>query len=399
MAVACGGGAASHIDGQLSDVARSPDAPVDAAGLLVTTGMADPSFGSGGFIAYDTGGIDRSAGAVLLPSGRLLVAVQSQPVGSDTATTSLVAFTSDGALDLSFGSGGIVPVDETGGILGMLADGSTILVIGDVTFEHRLADGSLDAAYGGSGHASAGFEIAGRPVAIQGPFGVFPAVLDPSGRIYISAYQSDNHTLISRLTATGQRDFTFGGGTVQAGFGNPTHMIAEPDGSLWVAVAQDAHAIEVRHILNDGTLDPAYGGAIDGVAGYVHAAVLDGSGRVTIAGVYLSGSDGFLARFGTNGALDTSYHGGLLDVGPAAGFPTAISRAAGGEILALGSGMPIRASVLAVDASGDHATSYPSNAYLWLNLFELTGGKILAVGFTGFTQTAADDVVIGRFLP
>lgn len=402
--MACGGGgAASHdaaVDGEPADASAD-------AGLVVAMGSGDPAFGSGGVLTYNFGGDNFPGAAALLPSGRLLVPV-SMPGGN---ASELVAFTSDGAVDTSFGSGGMVALDQQGNValLGALADGSVIVADSSTPaspiYEHRLVDGSLDNTYGGLGHASGGFDLGSGPTTLQND--LVPATMDASGRVYLAAWQSDNHTLVSRLTASGHPDATFGpNGTVQAGFGLPLLLVAEADGSLWIAVAHDQHVLEFRHVLENGSVDVQQAGFLDDVAAQpLCGAVLGADGSFAVAGSVQNATRTYVARFSSTGDPDTSYHGGLLEVadGQCASFfdNGVAARANGGIILAAATGMAQarQAAIVAVDRSGDHATIYAPAAFLWRSIFELPDGKILAVGWQHNMPAPYDQLVLARYLP
>ena len=75
------------------------------------TGALDGSFGSGGKVITDLGsGEDLASALVLQPDGRIVVAgsVEMAATSDDFA---LIRYTSTGALDVSFGSGGMVTTD------------------------------------------------------------------------------------------------------------------------------------------------------------------------------------------------------------------------------------------------------------------------------------------------
>lgn len=401
LAVACGGGAASHGD------APRGDAPADTAadaGLVQTMGAGDPTFGSDGVLTDDFGGGDFPGASVLLPSGRLLVPT-SPPAGGANGSGVLVAFTSDGALDTSFGSAGMVALDQASDVLGALPDGSLMLATASSsfkTYERLHADGSLDATYGGTGHVVGGFDFGTGPVTLQNT-DLIPTTADASGRVYLAAWQTDNHTVVSRLTASGRPDGTFGPyGTVQAGFGLPLLLAVEPDGSLWMAVAHDQHTLEFRHVLENGTVDPQEAGFLDNVDELpVCGAVIGADGSFAVAGSFQSATRTYVARFSSTGDPDTSYHGGILDVADgqcASFFANAVAaRANGGIIVAAATVMAQtrQAAIVAVDGRGDHETTYAPAAFLWRSMFELADGKILAVGWSMSPQA----LVLARYLP
>jgi uncharacterized delta-60 repeat protein len=71
-------------------------------------GSLDPTFGTGGLVTTDFGGIDRGFALVLQPDGKLVAAGFS---GGDFA---LARYLPDGSLDPMFGTGGLVTTDFGG---------------------------------------------------------------------------------------------------------------------------------------------------------------------------------------------------------------------------------------------------------------------------------------------
>lgn len=74
-------------------------------------GSLDQSFGIGGRVITNTGGLNGAASLALLPDGKILAGGGGQGNGSDFA---LARFNNDGGLDASFGSNGVVVTDLGG---------------------------------------------------------------------------------------------------------------------------------------------------------------------------------------------------------------------------------------------------------------------------------------------
>src|SRR5206468_6550707 len=73
-----------------------------AAGDLGTT------FGTGGLVRTDFGGIGRASALILQPDGKLVAA------GGADGDFALARYNADGSLDASFGAGGLVRTDVGG---------------------------------------------------------------------------------------------------------------------------------------------------------------------------------------------------------------------------------------------------------------------------------------------
>lgn len=228
-------------------------------------GDLDPSFGTGGVVRTHIGAadsFDRSDAMVLDGSGRaVVVGTTSTPIGDSELV--IARYLSDGSLDSSFGSGGVVKssagyphavtLDADGKIVvaGQI-DGESFNT--DVMVARFLASGAPDTSFGGGdGVVTTDF---------TGEFDSARAVaIDGSGRIVIAG--GAPNILLARYLANGDLDTSFGGGD---GF------VAE-------------------------TIDELFG-----IFGGFRDLVIDGSGRIVAVG------GGFVAmRFLASGALDTSF--------------------------------------------------------------------------------------------
>lgn len=158
-----------------------PDGKILAGGFMYTgnggqialarfnaDGSPDTSFGSGGVVALNPlNQQEGSAGQVLLlPSGKILIAASTQANGAATATGVLIQLQSDGSLDPTFGSGGVVvssiagtfgfqaaAVDGSGRIYAATGGEATSGVSRTFNLVRYLSDGTLDASFGVGGVA------------------------------------------------------------------------------------------------------------------------------------------------------------------------------------------------------------------------------------------------------
>ena len=75
-------------------------------------GSLDMSFGTAGIVTTDFGGSrDRAHAVVLQPDGKIVAAGQSNVAGIGTRNFALARYNSDGSPDMSFGTGGLVITD------------------------------------------------------------------------------------------------------------------------------------------------------------------------------------------------------------------------------------------------------------------------------------------------
>jgi uncharacterized delta-60 repeat protein len=185
---------------------------------LLPSGKPDPSFGSGGSTtAAGVGSVDSGAVIAVQPDGRIIYAgaTSSQDGGTEWE---VARFTANGALDPTFGTGGIVTTEilnpppttitfESPGAVLVQPDGK-ILVLGDVEnfggyrgqgsfFEQAVLrydqNGTLDTSFGAGGEAQSanfagggelGLDAAGDIFIAPGPgWTSKEAELSPSGQV------------------------------------------------------------------------------------------------------------------------------------------------------------------------------------------------------------------------
>jgi uncharacterized delta-60 repeat protein len=250
------------------------------AARAAAPGSLDPSFGGG---ITSPGTNTRLFGTAVQSDGKV-VAVGETGVGSSPAVL-LARFTSSGALDPSFGSGGLVRGPAVSGTIG---------------------SGSI-----------------GRAVAVQ-----------PDGKIVVvgKATSSDGigryGVLVERYDANGSLDSTFGQGGVvlllASEFGDGYAVAIQPDGKIVATGSADtagtggtAPRVAVIRLNSSGGLDGSFGaGGIDvvdlGPYSYAYAVAVQSDGKIVLAGSQAPGlqvPNALIARLTASGALDTSFAG------------------------------------------------------------------------------------------
>lgn len=181
-------------------------------------GSKDMGFGSAGRVSTSISSLSEAAGAVvMLPDGKLLVAGGTAGDGSHTATIDLVRYTSAGALDGTFGTGGVVahPYAAAGTqnpmITGLaLLPGDKILARGPGFVARFNGDGSFDTSFDGDGI---------RTDSLSATY----LTLQPDGRYIIAGTAADpvagSTWTLNRFNADGTVDNGFGvGGVAQTSF-------------------------------------------------------------------------------------------------------------------------------------------------------------------------------------
>lgn len=210
-----------------------------------SSGSADGAFGAGGVVTTDLGLLNEKATDVAIDAlGRIVVTGYwlNPPAGSKAV---VARYLSTGALDATFGSGGIVqtPSPDTSGALG-----SGIVQMSDV---------ELDAT---------------GAIVIAGAFGT--------------------HVGLARYLTTGTLDPTFGtGGTVLSTVsGSATGLAIDGSGRLVVAgFGMTTQNLGAARFLGNGTLDGSFGtgGVVTTTINsstFDAAVTIDGDGRILLAG-------------------------------------------------------------------------------------------------------------------
>ena len=296
-------------------------------------GTRDFSFGTGGKVLTDISTYaqgERAKAIAIQTDGRIVAAGQTTlTAGSDFA---LVRYLPNGALDTSFGSGGVVATDFSGGsydyanAVAIQADGK--IVAAGVT----SAGGSFDVAvirYNADGTLDTTFDVDGKVVtsfSSSSDYG-YAVVIQPDGRIVVAGSAnlptSFSDFILARYNADGSLDQSFDGdGKVS------TDISGTNDGASALALQTDGKIVAAGGVLlggqgnfalvrynTDGSLDSSFDGD-----GKVTTNVLGGdnatsvavqrNGRIVVAGSSYPGAnnnEASLARYNADGSLDASF--------------------------------------------------------------------------------------------
>jgi len=316
---------------------------------ILFDGSLDPSFGSGGRVITPIGSEDDHANAIAIQDdGRILVAGQSKAGGVERFA--IVRYDTNGALDASFGAGGIVVSAYPGpaGIAGMTlqadqkivvagAHDPALLVPAEFALERYNANGTLDPTFGTGGRAATTIQTAGN--------GAAAVLVQPDGKLVatgIAATFLGSTFATVRYNANGTLDGTFAAGgiaqtSVGPGFAGGLCVARQADGKLVVGGGRDGSSafVLVRYLQN-GTLDATF--ATGGIGTTPHngpavAIAVEPDGRLAAAGGI---ADFGLARFAGPGALDGSFGSGGLVTTTTGGGAKGIARQADGMLVVVG---------------------------------------------------------------
>ncbi|MFI6006039.1 calcium-binding protein [Streptomyces sp. NPDC051366] len=420
------------------DIARQADGKLVVVGLSEggfalarynTNGSLDSAFAGDGTVTSDFGGGSHSANAVAIqPSdGKIVVAGTTEVVaeeGGGCCFFSVARYNTDGSPDTGFGDGGLVRVDEFGGS----ADGADVAVQpdgkiiaagkgggGGFALVRLDAGGNLDPSLGGDGAVVAGF----TPTSPQDAGGIARGMaLQPDGKIVSVGYVGNTafDIGVARYLPNGSLDPTFSGdGMVTADFGGTEFgnaVAVQPDGKV-VAAGSGGVGVALLRYNADGSPDAGFGTGgrtsvhFPGDGGGANAMALQPNGKIVTAGQAddpnsQEANDFGLARFNTNGTVDTGFGGdgfvvtGFLDwdeargvlvqpdgnivaAGYGAGYAFALARYQGGD----GTPPPPPPSAdLSVTQTGTAAVSIGDRASYTVTVSNSAASTATATGVT-----------------
>jgi len=309
---------------------------------------ADPTGGSGGGPSVGGGG----------GSGGVGVGQIDAAFGEDGGTITPIA--SSGDIDVA----NAVAIQSDGKIvLAGQSDNNSGTGKTDFAVVRYRVDGSLDPAFDGDGKVTT-FTQDTTPADGFGDTNAiaYAVVVQSDGKI-VAAGASDSDFALVRYNANGSLDTTFSGdglvvASVSSGIDAIRAMALQPfDGRILVAGEANGDFVVARYNTN-GTLDTSFGGSgivVTPMAGdnRIYALAIQPDGKAVVAGV--SGGHFALARYSAAGVLDTTAFGasGVVDGGP--GQANAIGLQSDGKVVVGGfmdSGGRSDFALLRFDATG-----------------------------------------------
>lgn len=284
--------------------------------VLASPGDLDPTFDGDGRVTTDFASTyDDAYDVTVQPDGKIIAA------GSSNGDFAVVRYNPNGSLDVTFSGDGKVTTDFASSTDQALAvilqpDGK-IIVAGymetanaiDFALARYNPNGSLDSTFGGNGKVTTDF-------ASNGDFANSIA-LQPDGKIIVAGETqsplTSNDFALARFNPDGTLDNTFDGdGKVTTDFIGCCDIAfdvsLQADGKI-VAVGQGgtSGSAIVRYNPN-GSLDPTFDG--DGKLNidlYAYAIAVQMDGKLVAVG--LTNGDFAIARFNSNGSLDLTFDG------------------------------------------------------------------------------------------
>jgi uncharacterized delta-60 repeat protein/CSLREA domain-containing protein len=274
----------------------------------------DASFGNNGKVVTDIQpGNDIATSAVLQPDGRIVVVGSTSAYSfAGFARLAVVRYMPDGSLDTSFGVNGVILMDvsqdsskdyELGGTVFVQPDGRILVAVRSFAQSELVrfnSNGSLDKSFNTDGIVIIDVH--------SNNFSTLPAVLLSNGKILV-AY-NDNSVTLARFNNNGTLDLSFGsGGRIVTDFHYTVSDVAAQSNGKYVisgVVGDGGENNDIDFLINryneDGSLDKNFG--MNGMAVTDFGQELDdhstdieiqANGKLVVAGF----------SYGTLGAPDT----------------------------------------------------------------------------------------------
>lgn len=274
-------------------------------------GSLDPSFGVAGKLR--TAGLGTAADVAVQDDGKIVVVGDDGNINSSAAT---VRYTSEGVLDTTFGNNGIVTqaLQSTSGRGKSVAiqTDKKIVVIGSddirCTVIRYNPSGTLDSSFGSNGK-----------IVLQSLHECRKVIVQPDGKIAVVGETFGPTTIsVVRLNANGTLDTAFGtNGVASTGLAGHGNSIGIDRVNKLVVVGHKAGAVPsgavIARFQTNGTLDTGFSGdgliTIDEIFTGFNDVAVDpyGANTVTVVGEIRSKSA--IHRYDNSGSLDTTFNG------------------------------------------------------------------------------------------
>lgn len=411
-------------------IAVAVGAPGPALAQAPRPGSAITSFGASGIASAGSG--VRLLGTAVQSDGKVVAVGES---GLPSAVDlELARFTVSGALDTTFGSGGIVHGPAIAGLLGtgslgrgvaIQPDGKIVVVGTSTVPDGSATTGILIERFNSNGSVDSSFGTGGAVTSLAGSLGDGNGVaIQPNGQIVAtgsanaagSGGTSTPRVAVVRVNGNGSLDPSFGsGGASVLDFGSFSTALAvalQSDGKIVIGGSQSP-GLQVQNALiarltPSGAADPSFGTggayahqyAVGAASSTFDALAIQSNGSIVAAGSATQGNTGanaIVARFTTAGTPDGSLGGGGVVAQPSASgtviggtIPgvTGVGLARNGDIIAGGTVAQAGFSHIAVWAftpTGALDSGFGTAGTMATSLGATTSGtgNSLAIGPTG----------------
>jgi uncharacterized delta-60 repeat protein len=318
--------------------------------VMAQAGSLDPTFGTNGIVTT----ANTVPNAAALQSDGKIVVAGSVANSQNFQQGGLLRYTSNGVLDLTFGTGGkvlmAVGTTEAGAAFAtaIQTDGKIVVAAPSsvrLTVFRFNSNGTVDNSFGTNGSetiTAAGFLFA----PVSGGIAV-----QSDGKILVAT-----GNVIGRLLSNGQLDSSFGSSGLAPTVGGSDSLAILPNGQILIGSGNvtSLYTANGSLVTSFGVAGQTAGFPFDGIGGFVVTTdtttnrikiVTAGSLTTSPSLTFAQSTSGFLlVRYSSNGAIDNSFgtHGGVATPFPGNLFAQAFAVAAqtNGDIVAVGQTAP-----------------------------------------------------------
>lgn len=321
---------AIQADGRVVATGQKRDAGVLTSAVTVrynVNGSLDSSFDGDGIVitSLNQFGIDQSFDVVVRDDGKILTGGSSTVINVNR-DAALYQYNTNGSLDTSFGSGGVVKLDfgDASEYLRSLAVSQSGHIVGagrtqsGFAVAKYLPDGTPDSSFGGDGKVVTPFDNGGFAESV---------VIQNDSKIIVGGYRADSSNrrdfALTRYESNGDLDASFGiAGKVitdiAGSYDEAYEALVLPDGSILAAggaITATSWDFALVKYLSTGVLDTSFGvnGTVTtdfGTSAEIgYAMAVQSDGKIVVAGYHHNGSDADVAvtRYFADGSLDLAF--------------------------------------------------------------------------------------------
>ncbi|TDH24600.1 T9SS type A sorting domain-containing protein [Segetibacter sp. 3557_3] len=290
--------------------------------LAAQPGSLDPTFGNGGQVITTVGTYRATAHAMAIQSDGKIIVGGTMIYANSSRDFALVRYNLNGSLDSSFdGDGIVITAVQSGDVVlavEIQTDGKIVAAGGNVLARYNL-NGSLDMSFGVGGRVIETTDGSANALTIQS-----------DGKLVLAGNRNSRF-LVRRYHSNGGRDLTFDGdgeSITSFGFNSWANAIAiQNDGKIIAAGIARVYyipeytSLAVARYNTNGSLDTTFNGdgKFTGMNGTTPSTIIaeaksiaiDPDGKIVVGGSGYAGRFG-LARLNTNGSLDATFSGGAV---------------------------------------------------------------------------------------